>query len=251
MLGWRLPRRIGRPGVVTSSVSAARRPVRAAPRRAVPRSASAASMAPRTAFATAPTRADRRAAAPRCRAGPPSAGPSCRGRRARAPRARRRPGSRAIDAEGVVAESLEVARQVGEVHVRRLPCGRPRESGTLERRRRRGPGEGRGRRAVRPGQTLFASSAILPKVAASRTARSARILRSISTSAFFRPAMNCAVGHAVLAGSRVDPDDPQLAHLALALLAVTRRVGKRVEQRLAGGLDQTRLRALAALRRPA
>ena len=32
MLGWRLPRRIARPGVVTSTVSAARRPVRAEPR---------------------------------------------------------------------------------------------------------------------------------------------------------------------------------------------------------------------------
>ena len=59
--------------------------------------------------------------------------------------------------------------------------------------------------------------------------------------------MNCAVGEAVLAGRRVDPDDPQLAHLALALLAVAGRVGQRVEERLARGLDQPRLGALAAL----
>ena len=56
-----------------------------------------------------------------------------------------------------------------------------------------------------------------------------------------------AVGEPVLAGRRVDPDDPQLAHLALALLAVAGRVGERVQQRLAGRLDQPRLGALAAL----
>src|SRR4029077_20880651 len=55
-----------------------------------------------------------------------------------------------------------------------------------------------------------------------------------------------AVGDAVLAGCRVDPDDPQLAHLALALFAVARRVGHRVEKRLARRLDQARFRALAA-----
>src|SRR5688572_16323826 len=53
----------------------------------------------------------------------------------------------------------------------------------------------------------------------------------------------------VLAGGRIDPDDPQLAHLALSLLAVAGRVGERVQQRLAGGLDQLRLGALSALGR--
>src|SRR4029079_18767480 len=42
---------------------------------------------------------------------------------------------------------------------------------------------------------------------------------------------------------------PQLPHLALALLAVAGRVGHRVEVRFAGGLDQPRLCALAALGR--
>ena len=56
MLGWSVPRRIGRPGVVTSTASAAQARLelasRAAPRRA-PRAR--ASMAARTVFATAPT----------------------------------------------------------------------------------------------------------------------------------------------------------------------------------------------------
>ena len=55
MLGWSEPRRIGRPGVVTSTASAARRAVSSDPRSPAPRSARAASIAPRTAFATAPT----------------------------------------------------------------------------------------------------------------------------------------------------------------------------------------------------
>src|SRR5207245_319830 len=49
--------------------------------------------------------------------------------------------------------------------------------------------------------------------------------------------------HPVLAGRGVDPDDPQLAHLALPLLAVTGRIRHRVEARLASGLDETGLRA--------
>src|SRR5689334_7798040 len=56
-----------------------------------------------------------------------------------------------------------------------------------------------------------------------------------------------AVRDAVLSGCGVDADDPQLAHLALPLLAVARRVRERVEQRFARRLDQPRLGALAAL----
>src|SRR6476620_5441017 len=55
------------------------------------------------------------------------------------------------------------------------------------------------------------------------------------------------VGHAVLAGSRVDPNDPQLTHLALALLAVACRIGERVEERFAGRLDQLRTGTAATL----
>ncbi len=187
MLGWRLPRRTGRPGVVTSWASAARRDVRAEPRRSVPRSASAASIATRTALATAPT------------CGRSSGG--------RAPMPRRTAVSRpflprtssssassaatsALDAIDASASSRSVSRsRVRSARSTSVLPSWPWESGTLERRRRRGPGEGRGRLVAGRCQTLFASSAILPKVAASRMARSARILRSISTSAFFRPAM--------------------------------------------------------------
>src|SRR5829696_7083140 len=48
------------------------------------------------------------------------------------------------------------------------------------------------------------------------------------------------------AGGRVDPGDPQLAHVALALLAVPGRVGERVELRLPGALDELAVGALAA-----
>ena len=116
MLGWSVPRRIGRPGVVTSTASARRRASSSLPRRAVPRSASAASIAWRTVLAIAPTFGRSRPAARRCRAGPPSAGPSCRGRRARAPRASRASGAAAIARQRFGPKRLEVAGQVGEVH---------------------------------------------------------------------------------------------------------------------------------------
>jgi hypothetical protein len=47
LIGWRLPRRIGRPGAVTSTASAVSRAARSEPRRPAPRSASAPSMASR------------------------------------------------------------------------------------------------------------------------------------------------------------------------------------------------------------
>src|SRR6185369_10630838 len=56
-----------------------------------------------------------------------------------------------------------------------------------------------------------------------------------------------AVGKAVRADRGVDAHDPQAAHVALALLPVTRGVGQRVEERLARWLDQPRTGALAAL----
>ena len=190
MLGWSVPRRIGRPGVVTSTVSAARRvgraPSRAGPcraRRGPPRSA------PRTALATAPTR------------GRSSAGS--------APIPRRTAGQAALLAEDVELERLER----GDVRARRRSAASAssrsasrsrvrsaRSTSFLFRRVGRGitspraSATSRARRGSRAwpvgGQAPLASSAIRPKVAASRTARSARILRSISTSAFLRPAMN-------------------------------------------------------------
>src|SRR5664279_172843 len=47
-----------------------------------------------------------------------------------------------------------------------------------------------------------------------------------------------SVGDTVQAGGRVDPDDPQRAHLALALLAVAGRIRERVKECLAGRLDE-------------
>ena len=92
----------------------------------------------------------------------------------------------------VVAQRFEVAGQVGEIHVGPgvLVAGRritnPRSSCDVE-----GSSKGsREARTGRGGQAPLASSTMRPKVAASRTARSARIFRSISISAFLRPAMN-------------------------------------------------------------
>ena len=91
--------------------------------------------------------------------------------------------------QGLVAQVLEFAGQVGKVH--ELPScvtlpriTSPRSSLDVEGSVEAVIGVGVGR------QALLASSAIWPNTAASRIARSARILRSISTSAFFRPLMN-------------------------------------------------------------
>ena len=92
LIGWSVPRRIGRPGVVTSTASAASRSASAEPRRSVPRSASAASMAAADGVGDG---ADPRPVLGRQRADAAQdagqARPSCRGRRARAPRGRPRP----------------------------------------------------------------------------------------------------------------------------------------------------------------
>ena len=119
MLGWSEPRRIGRPGVVTSTVSAARRAVssRAAQRRA--------SLGERR-LDGAPDRvgdgADPRPVvgrqARRCRAGRSVSRPFL-------PRTSSSSASRRRDilagrdrGERLVAQRLEIAGQVGEVHVR-------------------------------------------------------------------------------------------------------------------------------------
>src|SRR5688572_6942147 len=54
-----------------------------------------------------------------------------------------------------------------------------------------------------------------------------------------------AVGQAVQAGGSVEPNDPQAAHLPLALLATDIRIGHCVKQRLARRLDQLRTGAPA------
>ena len=68
-----------------------------------------------------------------------------------------------------------------------------------------------------------ATSAMRANVAASRTAMSARTLRSRIDAGRLEPADELAVGEAVLAGGGVEPDDPQGAQLALALLAADDR----------------------------
>ena len=118
MLGWSVPRRIGRPGVVTSmrlgGEPRGRAPSRAAPsraRRGPPRSR------PGRRWRRPRPAADPRPAARRSRAGSsvrrpflPRTSSSSASRAATSARA-------AIDAERVVAQRLEVAGQVGEVHV--------------------------------------------------------------------------------------------------------------------------------------
>ena len=192
MLGWSVPRAIGRPG---------RRDVdglgdqplgqrRAAQDRA-PRSARAASIAVRTALATAPTRGRSSAGSapiPRRTVGEPAL--LAQHVELERLERRRRPGRSAIGRQRLVAQRLEVAGQVGEVHVDPSLGGpgirSPRASVT-SRARRAVARCGR----IADDQAPLASSTIRPNVAASRTARSARILRSISTSAFLRPWMNC------------------------------------------------------------
>ena len=148
-------------------------------------------------------------------------------------------------------ERADAAQQVAQLalaaEVRRC---RPRRARRASARRRRPRARGRaGRRAGRgrtPGPRrrrgrrywALATSAMLANVAASRTAMSARILRSSVDAGVLEPADELAVGEAVLARGGVQPDDPQGAQLALALLAADVGVGHRVEQRLARRLDQ-------------
>ena len=97
--------------------------------------------------------------------------------------------------QGLVAERTELGGQGREVHGGERRLHHPgRESRTLAApERARVPLRGRGSGRSRPcRQALRATSTILPNVASSRTARSARIFRSSTMSAFFRPAMSCA-----------------------------------------------------------
>ena len=86
-------------------------------------------------------------------------------------------------------------------------------------------------------------------VSGSRTAMSARTLRSSSMPASLRPWMNGAVGHAVLARGGVDARDPQAAEVALAVAAVAVRVGVRLHDRFLGALV-VRVRLAAEALRP-
>ena len=127
-----------------------------------------------------------RRAARRSRAGPRSGGPSCPGRRARAPRASRRVGGRGDRAP---APRRGAPRGRGSGSARStcvLACSGITKPSTIVTSRARAGGR------VRCCQVLGALGDLddRPNVAASRTARSARILRSSSISAFLRPATN-------------------------------------------------------------
>ncbi len=141
LIGWRLPRRTGRPGVVTSTASAARRVSSSEPRSDAPRSASAASMATRTVLAMAPTcgrSSGGRATDPAQHPGQPA----LLAQDVELQRLERRDVGGGLDRrQRLRAQRLEVAGQVGEVH--RPPClwsiepgiTNPRASATSRARR--------------------------------------------------------------------------------------------------------------------
>ena len=85
------------------------------------------------------------------------------------------------------------------------------------------------------------------KAAGSRTAMSARIFRSTSTPAAFKPGDEATVRHALEACGSVDALDPEAPHVALAVATVTVRVDEGVDERLARGADERRARATPAL----
>ena len=126
MLGWSEPCRNGRPGIVTSIVSAARRASSSADPRTARRAAIAASISARTRFATAPTFGrSSTGSAPMPRSTPV--------RRPFLPRTSS--SSASIDGDvgrggerrrGLLRERLEIARQLVEVHRRK---GMPRRHG--------------------------------------------------------------------------------------------------------------------------
>ncbi len=88
----------------------------------------------------------------------------------------------------------------------------------------------------------------LPNAALSFTARSASCLRSSSMPAALRPAISCAVRHAVLAGGRVDADDPQAAEVPLLSAPADEGILERGIGRLFRGAIQLALVGEHALR---
>ena len=209
-------------------------------------SASAASTASRTSFTTTPTRgrsSGGRLPMPRRSA---ESAPPLRPRYVDVELVERRDvGGGRDPRQRLVAQGAQLARSGWrDPRCRAVPPWSSRESRTLAAGAREGLAAVVDRPDASPArrQAPRATSTIRPNVASSRTARSARILRSSSISAFLRPAMNAPYGQAVRRAAALIRIDPQLAHLALALLAVAGRVGQRVEERLAGRLDQARLR---------
>ena len=179
MIGWRVPRRIGRPG--RRDVDGLGREA-GVERRAAERPATLGQCRLDRAADVVRDRPDLGPVLRRQRADPaqdrPSAGPCGRGRRARSPRAsgrRRRPRPRRARRRAAPPD-----RGSGR-SAPLVPHPENQKPSTIH--------VGRGFGWL-PGQAPFTASTIFVNVAASRTATSASVLRSSSISAFFRPATN-------------------------------------------------------------
>src|SRR5260221_9018886 len=215
MLGWSAPRRTGRPGVVTSTRSARRRASSSLPDRAAWRSASTCSIERRTTLATAPT----------CGRSSTGSEPIPRRISVRRPFLPRISSSSAASAATSGAASTAARVDVESASRPRVSCAKSIAAGLAAL-----------------GQLHDASESGV--VADGEVGQDLPIERDVGG---LQALDELAIGQAVGAGRRVDTDDPQAAHLALPLLPVAGRVGERVEERLAGGLDQARACALPAL----
>ena len=201
---------MGRPGVVTSTASAASRAERAPPRRSAPRSAIAFSSARRTSLATAPTRGRSSAGRPPMPRRTVVSSPFL-------PRVRTSSASSSAGLEAAAISACAASRRACRSWVNfarstaaPLASSRPARSESraparsvtrissvcLEGRDLARSGAGPAERvpfclpAGRLDQAPRTASTICPKVAPSRTATSARILRSRSMLAFLSPATN-------------------------------------------------------------
>src|SRR5687768_10729739 len=241
--GWRPPTQRARPGIVRSTAAKARR--RSASASASRRAANASSNACFTRFTAAP-KARRssggsdgiafdaavrtpafRPSTEVCSASSASASsPATRSRRASSSSRSRYPVGSIIGLEGVGSCERGAARDAS------------------------GPTTVASRGAAPPRQSCcaFASSAILPKASASRTARSASTLRFTSTPAGMGPGHPPAVAEPVQACPRVDPRDPEGAAFPLLLAAVAVGVAHAALDRLLRRLVQLAPSAAGALR---
>src|SRR4051794_36137399 len=213
-IGWRVPRRIGRPGAVTSTRSAVSRASSSEPARPARRVANASSRLSRTVFAIEPT------------FGRSSGGSAPIPRRiaVRPPFLPRTSISSASSA--AMSGAASIPERVSPERVSRSAESWPRSTG----------GSGAPGRLDDLAEGAFvADGDVREDLAIDRDVRGLEALDEP------------AVGQAAGAGCRVDADDPQAAHLALALLPVAGGVGHRMQERLARRLDQPGLGALSTL----
>src|SRR5258706_6636303 len=237
MLGWNEPRRIGRPGKVTSIVSARRRSPSSASPRTRRRSPIAPSIEARTLLAIAPT------------AGRSSAGnaPIPRRTPVRRPFLPRTSTSRTSIAATSAAAST--AARVSAASVSRSWVSWGRSMGPIDGTACAGlriseppivrDVEGSGRSGCRCSGALRDLHDL--RKCSGVPDREVRQDLAIDLDVGGLQALDeAAVGPAVAAHCGVDPDDPQGAHLALPLLPVAGCVGHRMEQGLASRFDQPR-----------